>query len=120
MYTVVAETSVGPLHIRGKIDGALDDGTVVEHKRRQTRLFHSVPEYERVQVHVYMHMTGAPRAILVESYCEAQASHTVEWDAEFWGVILDRLDRFATAFSKLDPSYASVAAAVDHFHALSY
>ncbi len=119
MYTVVADTSVGPLHIRGKIDGALEDGTVVEHKRRQNRLFHTVPEYERVQVHVYMHMTGARRAILVESYGETQASHTVEWDAEFWGDILGRLDRFVTAFAGLDSSYASVAAAVDHFHALS-
>ena len=67
---------------------------------------------------VYMHMTGAHRAILVETCGDAQESHTVEWDAEFWADILRRLDRFATAFSKLNPTYASVAVAVDHFHAL--
>ena len=102
--------------IRGRVDGMQDD-CVVEHKRRQKRLFHRVPDYERVQCHVYMRMCDTVRARLVETHGEEQAVHALDFNVDFWADIVDRLRKFALAYAALDKSvgYASVAAFEDAF-----
>ena len=74
--------------IYGRVDGALEDGTIVEHKQRRNRLFHSVPDYERVQVLAYMFLADAPSAIIVETFRDQQASHQIPWDQALWDAVV--------------------------------
>ena len=93
LLTLQIQTPAKPLICRGRVDG-LQDGCVVEHKKRQKRLFHTVPEYERVQCHVYMRMTGADHAKLVETHDAEQCVHDIPFDEELWASIVDALSRF--------------------------
>lgn len=74
--------------ICGKIDRIeeKDDGTkvLVEIKNRTNRLFRRVPEYEFIQIQVYLQMLGLVHARLVEQYNNQVLSHTVDRDEETW------------------------------------
>lgn len=56
---------------------------IVEIKTRQRR-FLGVPEYERIQLHVYMHIMDVQRATLIESFKGQQKEHNVMFDRELW------------------------------------
>lgn len=85
--------------ISGRIDRIEEcpDGSrvLVEIKNRTNRLFRSVPEYENIQIQVYLHMLGLVRARLVEQYNTQVLSHEVMRDEELWdNVITPRLIQF--------------------------
>ena len=61
--------------VGGKIDGQLDDGTVIEIKNRTRRLFHELKEYENVQVQVYLQVLDQLKAHLVECYDDGTKKH---------------------------------------------
>jgi hypothetical protein len=85
--------------ICGKIDRIEErpDGSrvLVEIKNRTNRLFNSVPEYEFIQVQVYLQMLGLVHARLVEQYNNQVKSHDVDRDEETWvNEILPELQKF--------------------------
>lgn len=57
--------------IVGKVDGILhSDGIscVIEIKNRQKRLFTSIPKYEKIQVQMYMYLSGLRSSKIVQHY----------------------------------------------------
>ena len=75
--------------IAGRFDGFLEDGTLVEIKNRMKRIFGHVPEYESVQIHVYMLMARVEKALLVERHKEKIYVHNVELDEDFADEIME-------------------------------
>jgi len=56
-----------PWFIGGKIDGITQDRkTLIEIKNRVNRLFRVIPQYESIQVQMYLQLLGLEKAILVE------------------------------------------------------
>ena len=82
--------------IVGRFDGFTDTGTLVEIKNRMNRLFLKVPEYERVQVHVYMQLAEVEEAIVIERFGKAIAIHEMKRDEKFMGEIMDGLRDICT------------------------
>ena len=83
----------------GKIDRIEErpDGSkvLVEIKNRTNRLFRKVPEYEMIQVQVYLQMLGLAHARLVEQYNNQVLSHDITRDEEMWAnVIVPGLEEF--------------------------
>ena len=83
----------------GKIDRIEErpDGSkvLVEIKNRTNRLFRKVPEYEMIQVQVYLQMLGLVHARLVEQYNNQVLSHDITRDEEMWAnVIVPGLEEF--------------------------
>ena len=64
---VVNEYGSFPWFIGGKIDGITKDRkTLIEIKNRVNRLFRVIPQYESVQIQMYLQLLGLDKAILVE------------------------------------------------------
>jgi hypothetical protein len=85
--------------VMGKIDRIEEkpDGSkvLVEIKNRTNRLFNSVPEYEFIQIQVYLQMLGLIHARLVEQYNNQVKSHDVTRDEELWdNEIIPKLKEF--------------------------
>lgn len=85
--------------IGGKIDGQLDDGTVIEIKNRTRCLFNEVRQYENVQIQTYMQMLNQEKAHLVECYVNNEGKKLVnilyvDRDDDFWNdTVVPRLKR---------------------------
>ncbi|KAJ3013197.1 hypothetical protein HKX48_005889 [Thoreauomyces humboldtii] len=84
-----------PLVLSGMVDGIAEDGTLIEVKSRQRKVFSDVPLYEKIQVHAYMHLTKKSQCIVAQNYSGTERIHTVAFDPVFWEAILDRLRAFA-------------------------
>jgi hypothetical protein len=95
-------TIEGPTRVLvvGRVDGRLEDGTVVETKRRARRLFLSVPQYERVQVEVYMRMCGVHTAMHVETFGDQRLQSMLSRDDALWADVCARLRAFGTAHAQ--------------------
>ena len=95
--------------ICGKIDRIEEkpDGSrvLVEIKNRTNRLFRRVPEYEFIQIQVYLQMLGLVHARLVEQYNNQVLSHDVDRDEELWtNVIMPGVREFcAQLYSRFGP-----------------
>lgn len=72
------------IRLIGYIDGRVEDGVIVEIKNRQKRLFGKVPEYERIQVQVYLKLTGARECKFIEQYKESTKEYTITFDEDVW------------------------------------
>jgi hypothetical protein len=74
--------------IGGKIDGQLEDGTVIEIKNRTRRLFGEVKQYENIQIQTYIQMLEQEGAQLVECYNDGEKKHVnildVAKDQDLW------------------------------------
>ena len=76
------------ISIRSKIDGVEyeDDVPVrlVENKRRRNRLFNEIPEYEKVQLEVYLRTTNLKYALHIENFKDD--NNVIEYirDDIFW------------------------------------
>ena len=69
----------------GKVDGRFEEtGEIIEAKERRNRLFKRVVEYERVQLHCYMHLTRTRCSVLRERYDGHVMEHVVPFDEDFW------------------------------------
>ena len=83
---------VGDFEIGGKIDGQLEDGTIIEIKNRTRRLFAEVREYEGIQIQTYLHMLEQEKAHLVECYNDGKEKHVniieVERDEDLWNDVI--------------------------------
>ena len=78
--------------IGGKIDGLLDDGTVIEIKNRTRGLFSEVREYENIQVQTYLQMLEKEKGHLVECYNDGKEKHVniieVKRDKQYWDEVV--------------------------------
>jgi hypothetical protein len=65
-----------PWFIGGKIDGITKDrNTLIEIKNRVNRLFRIIPQYESIQIQMYLQLLELDKAILVE--CLKTKEHSV-------------------------------------------
>jgi hypothetical protein len=83
-----------PWILGGRVDGQTKSGDIVEIKNRTRRLFHHVPDYERVQVLCYCHLLDAQKAYLIEKTENDRAVHTIEFDADEFEQIRNDLEAF--------------------------
>jgi len=86
------EVGDGGFNVGGKIDGQLEDGTVIEIKNRTRRLFSEVREYEGIQIQTYMQLLDQEKAHLVECYNDGTEKHVniiqVERDQGLWDDVI--------------------------------
>ena len=78
----------------GRIDGMKEDGSIVEVKYRRSRLFRRLVEYEKVQLHAYMHLCSNDCALLREQYDATSHEIIVRYDAAFWEECVNELGSF--------------------------
>lgn len=90
--------------IGGKVDGILDDRTVIEVKNRMRGLFGTVREYEKIQTFAYMFILHSSNSQLVETYLNGSKTECgileVEFDSEYWQRIIQRILKFIHYFNK--------------------
>lgn len=80
----------------GMIDGRkYKDGQIVEIKNRQNRLFGTVPEYENIQVQVYMKLTGVHKCKFIEQYKDKTKEYEIGFNSFKWPDIEEQLVDFA-------------------------
>ena len=70
--------------LQGKIDGMIDDDTVVETKNRSRRLFYTIPTYEQVQLEAYLYLTDTGKALHIENYDEMTREQYYYHNESFW------------------------------------
>ena len=76
------------LRIGGKTDASLENGVLVESKRRMYRLFHKVKDYEKIQCYAYMKIFNVRKCILLETHNNEQAKHEIEWEDAYWNQLM--------------------------------
>jgi hypothetical protein len=77
--------------IYGKVDGiVVEDGILIEHKRRIHGFLNKVPYHERVQCFLYMKMTNLTKSHLVESFGKKIQIHEILFDESIWQNICRR------------------------------
>jgi len=85
----------------GKIDGVEEaSGCLIEHKHRMNRLFRFIPLYERIQIMVYMKLTGMSKAKCVQYYKDDTKTIELPWDNATWDRINSKLEQCANRFDK--------------------
>ena len=85
------------LRISGKVDGIEgmgDDQILIETKNRRRRLFDEIPEYEKVQMCIYMKMTNIKTSKLLQYYDDEEGIIDYDYDEEFWNEIEQKLLNF--------------------------
>jgi hypothetical protein len=88
----------------GRIDG-FRNGRLVEVKNRLHRLFEAVPEYERIQIQIYLEMLKLPEATLLQYYGGQSKETIIGRDQLWWNTFLvPKLQRFHSEFTELRQS----------------
>ena len=85
--------------IQGKIDGMINNDTVVESKNRSKRLFHKIPEYEKVQLEAYLFLTNTDRALHIENYNDHSVETYYYTNSEFWNYCISKIIDFVVSFN---------------------
>ena len=81
---------------------------IVETKNRTKRLFHRIPNYEKVQLEAYMFLTEMDKAIHIECYNDEQNKTDYNHDAEFWE------DRVAKIIAYVEENIAPLILSLIH------
>lgn len=91
-------------YIGGKMDGIYRDPNgekesyIVEVKNRMRGFFTSLRDYEKTQIHIYMHLLDIPLSKLVEKYENKIRITTIYKDDEYLKNILEYVNIFITNF----------------------
>jgi len=89
-------------YICGKIDG-IEDDTLIEIKNRKNRLFSFIPEYEKIQVEIYLRLTNMKKGKLIQNFNEEQSVFLLDSNEELWDMIINELNNVSDIIlSKLD------------------
>ena len=80
--------------IGGRIDGMAEDGTLVEVKNRQRRIFKTVPTYEKIQIMTYLVLTMTNECQLVQKYCDETKTDIIVFDEEYWKSVVKDIKSF--------------------------
>jgi len=76
------------IYVGGKVDGITPD-RVIEVKCRRNRFFDTIPEYEKVQIHAYMAVTGLFKTDHIQKYNNETRTTVCEFDPCFWDEVCD-------------------------------
>jgi hypothetical protein len=94
--------------IGGKIDGILEDNTIIEVKNRMRGLFKSVRDYEKIQTYAYMFILHSSQSQIVETYLNGTRQECgileVDFEENYWQSIIQRILRFTNYFEKFRSS----------------
>jgi hypothetical protein len=95
--TKTVRKDYGNFKLVGRTDGYVASENRIVDSKDRTRFWPEVPLYDEIQLRVYMDMTGATEAELIERFPNASTRHTKFMnDAEKWSVLQASLER-ATA-----------------------
>lgn len=83
------------LLLGGRVDGLTEDGELVEIKNRQRRIFDKIPDYEMIQIHIYMFLVGLQCCHFVQSYGGEEKSEMIDFDVTFWDTLKHKIFTFA-------------------------
>jgi len=90
-------------YIGGRIDGYLEDGTIVEVKNRIYRLFYNLRNYEKVQIFNYMYIFNSEKGVLIENLKKSKSPKintiSVDFDKEYYLTIINKIKKFALFFN---------------------
>lgn len=104
--SLVFKSSAFNWYICGKVDGLYiceDDPTkthIVEVKNRMKTFFNTIRDYEKTQIHLYMHMLGIARSKLVEKFKGKIRITDIYESNEYTEFVLERLVFFIEQFEK--------------------
>jgi hypothetical protein len=99
----ISDESKFDWYIGGKMDGIYRDDEIsyiVEVKNRMRGFFTTLRDYEKTQIHIYMHLLGIPISKLVEKYENNIRITTIYRDDQYLKDILEYLNVFITYFEK--------------------
>ena len=91
-------------YIGGRVDGKLEDGTIVEIKNRVYRLFYRLRNYERTQIQSYMYIFDVENAVLVEFLKKGEGIVNiidVEFNDEKFEAMREKVKSFSDLFMKI-------------------
>ena len=95
-------------YLGGKIDGILEDKTIIEVKNRMRGLFNTVREYEKIQTFAYMFILHSEKSQLVETYFNGSRQECgileVEFEDKFWQMLVNRILQFINYFHEFRKS----------------
>lgn len=112
-----SSSSVFDWYICGKVDGLYiheDDVSknyIVEVKNRTKSFFSTLRDYEKTQIHLYMHMLGIPKSKLVEKLESTIRITEIYEDKSYTNDILEYLGVFIACFENSFLAKADVKAA---------
>jgi len=75
----------------GRIDGIIRNKKIIEIKNRKNQIFHFLPEYEKVQITLYMKMFGLNRCDFIQCHGKTHDVKTYEFDEEYYEEIINLL-----------------------------
>lgn len=90
---------VGEAVVGGKVDGVVND-RLIEVKCRQNRFFDALPDYEFVQIQIYMKLTHCTVCDVIQHFRNDIKIETHEFDEDAWDRIAEGVTDFAQDFSK--------------------
>lgn len=96
----ISDESKFDWYIGGKMDGIYKDQYIVEVKNRMRGFFNTLRDYEKTQIHIYMHLVEIPLSKLVEKYENNIRITTIYQNNEYLKDILEYLNVFITHFEK--------------------
>jgi hypothetical protein len=86
-------------YVGGRVDGYLEDGTIIEIKNRIYKLFYRLRDYERIQIQTYMYIFDTTKGILVESIRGKLNIIDVEFNEESYQDIKEKIKSFSNFFN---------------------
>lgn len=84
--------------IGGRIDGYVDESTILETKHRRNRLFGFIPKYEMVQIEMYLHILNLKKCLHVENYNGLQNKTEYAQNDTFLNEIKDQMKQYFDKF----------------------
>lgn len=87
------ECETHEVEIVGKIDGMCGEA-IVETKNRRNRLFYKIPEYEKVQMEVYMYLLGKEECLWIECFNGQYNQVRYTHDEKFWNGCIGGIKNF--------------------------
>ena len=96
----ISDESKFDWYIGGKMDGIYKDQYIVEVKNRMRGFFNTLRDYEKTQIHIYMHLLQIPLSKLVEKYENNIRITTIYQNNDYLKDILEYLNVFITHFEK--------------------
>jgi hypothetical protein len=94
LFEITKDEVTYKFFISAKIDGLHDD-ILIEVKNRRNRLFNKIPEYELVQMEIYLRILKLDTAKLVQNFNDKTSEHIYNKDDNLWNFIIDNLYQFS-------------------------
>lgn len=101
----IAHISPYDFFVAGRVDGLLADGTPVETKDRQNRMFPGIPLYEKVQMEVYMRLLGRRQCQHIQRFAGSIDATMYQTDDRLMLDIRTQLQAVCRDFIQLDKDW---------------